>query len=531
MSAQNDCSDSESANQFAMMSPDDLGPNDYNPNRMTHEGFAELVAEIRHLGRLPKPVIVRSNESGKFAIVDGEHGWRASKEVGLSEIPVEILDIDGFEARRQTYKRNRHGEHNPILLGRMFAQMKAERGLSNVQLAKEIEISEGTVRNALMSAEAFEARNGYDQSYDAAAEIGALNIKQLRAYMQLAPKLRNHWLDTGASIAHLLAFRSNYTVEEIDELLKEQRLSVTEQVEKNLNPLEDFGYVDYYRTQYTADGFANELKRLERFYNYEHRWLRVGQDKGLSQDALRPYTHFYFSETWAMRNEDMMDSVLNTIMVVDEQVVSFLVTPDELSAMVDEVSQLGINSHGHFMDVLKSTLKNRDVVLAKTKSGARSRLYEQAMEANAPEYIKNSTLYPAEVLYVLWRADGDEEIKRRIAAQRYLSIRDGYEMDAADAVEKEIELFKGRIAQETARREAVEKYKAQSKDEILDSRTARVFGDPYKDDPDGYKRTKAKLAKLSREDLFYLDQLTEVRKATRDNLAKIRAITVASGSG
>ncbi len=36
-----------------------LEPNDYNPNRMADERFAELVEEIRHLGRLPKPVVAR----------------------------------------------------------------------------------------------------------------------------------------------------------------------------------------------------------------------------------------------------------------------------------------------------------------------------------------------------------------------------------------------------------------------------------------------------------------------------------------
>ena len=36
-----------------------LSPNNFNPNHMSDEAFAELVAEVRHLGRLPKPVVVR----------------------------------------------------------------------------------------------------------------------------------------------------------------------------------------------------------------------------------------------------------------------------------------------------------------------------------------------------------------------------------------------------------------------------------------------------------------------------------------
>ena len=47
-----------------------LQPNDYNPNQMADERFAELVEEVRHLGRLPKPVVARPNGDGQYVIVD-----------------------------------------------------------------------------------------------------------------------------------------------------------------------------------------------------------------------------------------------------------------------------------------------------------------------------------------------------------------------------------------------------------------------------------------------------------------------------
>ena len=104
-----------------------LEPNDYNPNHMSDECFAELVEEVKHLGCLAKPVVVRTNGDGKYTIVDGEHGWRAAREAGLSEVAAEVVEADDFEARRQTYKRNQHGEHDPVLLGRMFRHMMDER--------------------------------------------------------------------------------------------------------------------------------------------------------------------------------------------------------------------------------------------------------------------------------------------------------------------------------------------------------------------------------------------------------------------
>ena len=138
-----------------------LSANTYNPNQMSDEEFAELVAEVRRLDRLPKPVVVRRHEQEGYVIVDGEHGWRAAREVGLTEVLCEVIDADDFEARRQTFKRNQHGTHDPVRLGRMFQHMKAARRLSQRKLAEAVGVSEGTIRNAVVYAEAAKLRNRY----------------------------------------------------------------------------------------------------------------------------------------------------------------------------------------------------------------------------------------------------------------------------------------------------------------------------------------------------------------------------------
>ena len=182
---------------------DQLQPNDYNPNRMTREEFAELVEEVRHLGRLPKPVVVREVEGG-YLIVDGEHGWRAACEVGQAEIPCEVIEADDFEAMRQTYKRNQHGTHDRVALGQMFRRMMDERSISNRQLAKEINVSEGTIRNGLLFAEAAELRNRYalsrsNQDWRAESDwyFKDVTVRQARLYTALPEAIRDRWLNAG----------------------------------------------------------------------------------------------------------------------------------------------------------------------------------------------------------------------------------------------------------------------------------------------------------------------------------------------
>jgi ParB/RepB/Spo0J family partition protein len=162
-----------------------LDANEYNPNAMTAEQFAELVAEIQNLERVPKPIVVRPH-GDRWLIVDGEHGWRAARQAGLTEITCEVVDADDFEAMRQTYKRNQHGTHNPVRLGRMFQKMMTGRNLSLRELARNINVSEGTVRNAVAFAAAAELRNRYAPQAsvteaDAERTIARLTIRQIRA--------------------------------------------------------------------------------------------------------------------------------------------------------------------------------------------------------------------------------------------------------------------------------------------------------------------------------------------------------------
>jgi ParB family chromosome partitioning protein len=162
--------------RYESMRVDQLEPAPWNPNELTPAEFVALVREVAGRGDTLKPVVVRANGNGRFMIVDGEHTWRAAVEAGFRDLPVELVEVDNFEARRETFVRNRHGRANPVRLGRMRAWMKDARGLTNSQLAHELSVSEGTVPNALLYPE---AAHRFPEREDEIAQMGVRAVRKL----------------------------------------------------------------------------------------------------------------------------------------------------------------------------------------------------------------------------------------------------------------------------------------------------------------------------------------------------------------
>jgi hypothetical protein len=100
---------------------------------------------------------------------------------------------------RETLLRNRHGENNPVLLGRLFGRMLRAGKLSNRELAKRLDVTEGTIRNHLNYDAAVKLRNSYAPK-GALELIRGLTIKQVEAYLHLPAEKRDDWLDGGARL-------------------------------------------------------------------------------------------------------------------------------------------------------------------------------------------------------------------------------------------------------------------------------------------------------------------------------------------
>jgi DNA modification methylase len=80
-----------------------------NPNEMTDEQFSLLCDRMQDNGWLGGPII--TNTDGLIA--DGEHRWRAAKEIGLAEVPVKQYEITDSTRRLWRQELNKiHGEHD-----------------------------------------------------------------------------------------------------------------------------------------------------------------------------------------------------------------------------------------------------------------------------------------------------------------------------------------------------------------------------------------------------------------------------------
>lgn len=83
--------------KWRLVNRDTVRANDFNYKRMASYMFDKLVENMRMFGWSGPPVIVRSGdengtfEDGMLEIIDGEHRWKASEAVEMTEIPVQDL--------------------------------------------------------------------------------------------------------------------------------------------------------------------------------------------------------------------------------------------------------------------------------------------------------------------------------------------------------------------------------------------------------------------------------------------------------
>lgn len=140
--------------RFQLINPLNVVPNAVQPRtEFRPEELAELEHSIREFGVL-QPIVVRplsgTGADATYELVMGERRLRASKAVGLTEIPAVIRDTKDADMLRDALLENLHRANlNALEEASAYQQLLSDFGITQDELAKRIGRSRPQVTNTL----------------------------------------------------------------------------------------------------------------------------------------------------------------------------------------------------------------------------------------------------------------------------------------------------------------------------------------------------------------------------------------------
>jgi ParB family transcriptional regulator, chromosome partitioning protein len=128
----------------------DIDPNPRQPRRSFDDAtLAELAASIAALGML-QPLVVRPAPGGRWELIAGERRLRAAQGIGMSDVPVVVIDTDDTGALERALVENIHrADLNPIEEASALAQLLEDGGLTHEELSHRLARSRTAITNAL----------------------------------------------------------------------------------------------------------------------------------------------------------------------------------------------------------------------------------------------------------------------------------------------------------------------------------------------------------------------------------------------
>ena len=128
---------------------------------VNREHVDTLKAMIQQSGyNASKPLTVRQWEAG-HQIIEGHHRWHAATELGYTDLPCVIEDLDDSEASLRLLTGNQQTGNDPLDIGlTALATVVKQRGvkteMSVTAFAERLGKSEGLVRQSIKAASVFE---------------------------------------------------------------------------------------------------------------------------------------------------------------------------------------------------------------------------------------------------------------------------------------------------------------------------------------------------------------------------------------
>ncbi len=127
----------------------EIQPNEAQPRKQFEQPQMEsLKSSIQEHGIL-QPIIVRPTSKG-YKIIAGERRWRASKQLGVTEIPAIIKNADGLKTIELALVENIQREDlNPMEKATAFSELKTNFGLTQEQIATKVGQDRSTIANTI----------------------------------------------------------------------------------------------------------------------------------------------------------------------------------------------------------------------------------------------------------------------------------------------------------------------------------------------------------------------------------------------
>jgi len=195
--------------RLAYIPPDQVIPNAAQPRKeFVEEDLNELVDSIRAVGVL-QPIVVRpiagaASGQPQYELVMGERRLRASKRLGLEQIPAVVKNTADDAMLRDALLENLHRANlNPLEEASAYQQLLADFGITQDELANRIGRSRPQISNTLRLLRLPESV----QSRVAAGVLSAgharaiLSVGDVPAMERLAAKIVNEDLSVRAAEA------------------------------------------------------------------------------------------------------------------------------------------------------------------------------------------------------------------------------------------------------------------------------------------------------------------------------------------
>lgn len=131
-----------------------LAPNPHQPRRtFDMPQLAELAASIKANGII-QPLVVRPagvvDGHRRFELIAGERRWRAAQMAGLPDVPVVIMDVDGFSQAQMALVENIQRQDLPILeRAAAYKSLMTQLGLTQAELAGRLGEDRSAIANYL----------------------------------------------------------------------------------------------------------------------------------------------------------------------------------------------------------------------------------------------------------------------------------------------------------------------------------------------------------------------------------------------